>query len=270
MGDDINNMFQATSEVDLELPRALSAVAFRQDPVIIELKGEVEETDVQSVREAINRARTIEQRLVPFFIDSYGGECYSAVAIVDLMREFERSGGIIATHCGSKAMSAANLILSNGTAGHRTMGPNATLMFHHANQTHFGTTSAPEYVNDAMELVRLNKQTRDLMAERTELSSDEWKQYLKHKGRNAAVFIDAATAVTLGLVDKIGVPQFKATVAVTYDFAPVGGFDDQTPYITKHTVADLLKFEDSDDEDLDTKKKKKRTLKQVEGSDMDD
>lgn len=202
-----------------QLPPAITHAAFRASPVTIHLCGEVDEGDIERVRDGFNVARTIGQTVVPLYLDSYGGEVYAANGIVDEMRQFQAEGGVVATHCSTKAMSAANCILANGSRGHRTAAPHATMMFHHANLGLSGSSSAPEFTNEAKELNRLNKLSRAMMAERTNLTDSQWRQMLKNKAGNTSLFMTAAQAQAHGLIDAVGIPVFTVRVGVEFSFA---------------------------------------------------
>lgn len=237
--------------VTLKLPQSLAHVAMRVDPAVVYLRGEVDEADIETVREAFNRARTLGQQIVPIYLDSYGGECYTALGIADEIKAFQQEGFTVATHCDTKAMSAANMILSLGSKGHRSMGPNATLMFHHANQSSFGTQSAPELVNETKELTRLNDVSRRMMAEASKLSDKEWRKILMKKAGNTSLFMTASRALHLGLVDYVGKPRFEMRVSCDFCFGPTGPLPPQPEYR-------------SDDEEAGGKKRKRRVVEETE------
>lgn len=64
---------------------------------------------------------------IKMFINSYGGECWSGLAIYDVMN-FIRPD--VSTYCLGTAASMASIILSSGTHGKRYCLPNSTVMIH--------------------------------------------------------------------------------------------------------------------------------------------
>jgi ATP-dependent Clp protease protease subunit len=94
---------------------------------IIYLSGDIGESTVPYFISRVNYL--VEQnkdREILVYINSYGGDIYSAFGIIDYMNLSEVKIGVA---CYGSAMSAAALILINAT-GEKVMSKNSYLMFH--------------------------------------------------------------------------------------------------------------------------------------------
>jgi len=69
---------------------------------------------------------------IEIMIDSLGGSVDSAFYIVDFLKEIQKKGVTVETVVTGRAYSAASLIASAGTKGHRYLGANAGVMIHTA------------------------------------------------------------------------------------------------------------------------------------------
>jgi ATP-dependent Clp protease protease subunit len=69
---------------------------------------------------------------IEIMIDSLGGSVDSAFMIVDFLNEIQKKGVTVETVVTGRAYSAASLIASAGTKGHRYLGANAGVMIHTA------------------------------------------------------------------------------------------------------------------------------------------
>ena len=120
-------------------------------PNIIYVNKFNEETAKDFIEAMIN-AQNTGQSIIPIVIDSYGGEVYSLLKMIDMIKA---SKVPVATICMGKAMSCGAVLLTCGAEGHRYMAPTATVMIHDV--ASFAMGKVEEIKADAKESDRLNK-----------------------------------------------------------------------------------------------------------------
>jgi len=162
----------------------------------------------------MHAARNTGQPVIPVVIDSYGGEVYSVLSMIDTINQM---GDIpIATIAKGKSMSCGAILFSQGTEGYRFMSPFSTLMIHDVSSGSLGKTE--EIKADAKETDRLNDLIYSLMAKGVgkEDSRYFWK-IVQDKGR-ADWFLDACEAKGHNLANHIRIPSFKIKVSCDIEF----------------------------------------------------
>lgn len=142
-----------------------------------------------------------EVKLIPIFINSYGGEVYSLLAMIDMIKLSKK---VVVTIGVGKAMSCGSVLLAAGTSGYRYMSENCDMVIHEASALEWGKTT--DFKNRADQLDRLNTKLAQLLAKFSKKSLDFYKKKLKEKA-NIDWYISAQEAKSLGLVDHIGVPK---------------------------------------------------------------
>lgn len=65
-------------------------------------------------------------------ISSYGGDVFEGIAMFNMLREYDKTKGIVSTTVNSHAMSIASLLLLAGRDGYRKANKNSTIMIHKA------------------------------------------------------------------------------------------------------------------------------------------
>jgi ATP-dependent Clp protease protease subunit len=156
-------------------------------------------------------ARNTGQPIIPIVVDSYGGQVYALLSMLDTMSQ--HSDIPIATIARGKSMSCGAILFSQGTEGYRFMAPNATLMIHDVASGGHGKTE--EIKADAKETERLNDLIYTLMAKGTGHTDPRYFwQIVQDKGR-ADWFLTAKEAKQHNLANHIRVPSFQ--LSLKYD-----------------------------------------------------
>ncbi len=92
------------------------------------LTGEITEESVdECIKWLIYENLDARSKTLTIYINSTGGDLYSAMALIDIMNN---SNHPVRTIAVGAAMSAAFLIFASGTQGERYVGQNASLMCH--------------------------------------------------------------------------------------------------------------------------------------------
>ena len=186
-------------------------------PDRIPLVGEINEELAATVRATIEMAQfnmdKTKQEIIPIIIDTYGGDAYAMMSIIDAI---DNCPYPVATIIEGKAMSAGAVIASCGARGYRYMAPNATIMLHHVRLYTAG--GSPEDLEvDAQELRRLH----DIAMERIAKNCKKKKNFFTKKlreGGDADLYLSAKEALEIGLIDHIGLPMMKTTISITQEF----------------------------------------------------
>ena len=163
--------------------------------------SQFDEFGVKYLAYLINLAKENKQDTLPVFIDSYGGEVYSALAMVDMLKA---SGLEIITVCIGKAMSAGAVLFSIGKERYIT--ENSTIMIHKVQGRNAGNSD--EMGANAEEAKRLTDKLLSLIDENTGNKEGFFANLLK-ESNNTDFFIDAKKAIELGLATKIGFPEMS-------------------------------------------------------------
>ncbi len=167
-------------------------------------------TFAQDIQSAVNTG----QPIIPLVIDSYGGQVYSVLSMIDTMRQV--TSVPIATIAKGKSMSCGAILFSQGTEGYRFMSPFATLMIHDVSSGSLGKTE--EIKSDARETERLNDLVYSLMAKGTGKDDSKYFWKIVHDKGRADWFLDANEARYHNLANHIKIPNFKINVTCDISF----------------------------------------------------
>ena len=163
------------------------------DNRIIRINGEIDDDEFNRVDAAMTIMEKQNKRQITIRINSYGGEVYSALAIVG---RINKSNDItVVTEGYGKIMSAAVLILACGDK--RRVSSLAWLMHHEASYDLSGRVSSIKH-----ELAQLEKeedQWAEHMAELTTKSKEFWTS----AGVGKDLFLDANQMLEHGVVDEL-------------------------------------------------------------------
>jgi len=119
----LSNSYEAHTHHILQSPQ------FNQRPIIINVIR-FEEDTVSAFRDFLQEANETGQPRVQVYIDSYGGDVYSLIGMMEAMRHSKIP---VDTICTTKAMSAGACLFSMGDM--RYISPEGTLMFHDFQQS---------------------------------------------------------------------------------------------------------------------------------------
>ncbi len=170
-----------------------------------------DEFGVQKFTEEMSQAHTTGQAVIPVIIDSYGGDVYALLGMVDVIKAAQLP---VATIVQGKAMSCGAVLFSCGTEGYRFMGAHATVMIHDVLVTE-PQKKAHEIIATADEVNRINRQLWRLMEENIGLDHNHlWDMVMKH-GRSDH-YLSAKQCLKMGFANHIGIPRFHTSVTVEH------------------------------------------------------
>ena len=190
----------------------IKEVEFKFPPVVITV-NEFNEDAAKKFCSEIARAQNTGQTIIPVVIDSYGGQVYSLLRMIDAINS---SKVPVATIVEGKAMSCGVVLATCGAEGHRYIGPNATLMVHDVSSGSFGKNS--EIQASAEETNRLNEKIYKIMSDNTGNSVKWFHKKIMERGR-ADWFLEPEEAIELGFSDHAKVPTLNINVSLDYNFS---------------------------------------------------
>lgn len=138
--------------------------------------------------------------IIPVIIDSFGGEIYSLLAMLDIMSTSMKP---VATIALGKAMSCGSILLACGTPNFRFVGVHSTVMVHDAATISFGKIE--DLKADVGEAERLNNKIFELLNERCNQKKGYFQGLVAQK-KHANWYLDAKEVLRHGLADHIGLP----------------------------------------------------------------
>ena len=188
----------------------IEKVDLRKNPVIITV-NKFDEESAKKFRGDMNAAVNSGQSVVPIVIDSYGGQVYSLLSMVSMIKSCPIP---VATIIQGKAMSCGIALATFGTDGMRYMDPDATAMIHEVSSGSWGKNE--EIQADAKETERLNEKILTMMSRNCGHADDYFSKIIHDKG-HADWFLDADEALAHNIVQHIKVPNLKGTVSVKID-----------------------------------------------------
>jgi len=142
--------------------------------------------------------------IIPLIIDSYGGEIYSLLAMLDILSGADRP---IATIGLGKAMSCGSILLACGTRGFRFIGPHSTVMIHDAATFSFGKIE--DLKSEVGEADRLNSKIFSILDTQCAKKPGYFKKILTEK-KHTNWYLDPNEALKHGIVDHIGLPVIES------------------------------------------------------------
>jgi ATP-dependent Clp protease, protease subunit len=162
-----------------------------------------DEASAKSFFDSFKAARDAEQKIVPVFIDSYGGYVDALSVMLDTMLSFP--GQIVTVGLG-KMMSCGAILLACGSQGMRYAAPNSRVLVHQISSFSWDTVAGME--NSAAEARRLNDQIFKVMAKRCGQPSDYFLNLIKEKG-NLNIYMIPEEAKKHKIIDHIKYPLIK-------------------------------------------------------------
>lgn len=164
------------------------------------LVNEFSEYGVKCFKAEFDALKNSNIPIIPIIIDSFGGEIYSLLAMLDIMVSCDRP---IATIAIGKAMSCGSILLACGSPGLRFIGPNSTVMIHDAGSVSFGKIE--DLKADVGEAERLNIKIFGILNERCGKKNGYFQKIVSEK-KHANWYLTPEEALKHGVVDKIGIP----------------------------------------------------------------
>lgn len=178
--------FNASDRVDLKLLE--NSVHF--------LSGEITDENVnECIKWIIYENFDAREKILTLYINSTGGDLYSALALVDVMKSSEHP---IRTITIGSAMSAAFLIAASGTHGQRYAGKNATFMCHQ-----FTDNSEGKY-HDLKATMKGNEMSNEMMVAVLKEATGLAPSVIKKKLLPASdVYLTPQEVIELGIADHL-------------------------------------------------------------------
>lgn len=193
----VDPLIRAKHDALIEMPQVVVVTKFNSE-------------GIKEFREQMEKAHSTGQPIIPIVIDSYGGEVYGCL---DMVNQLKKATLPVHTIVTGKAMSAGAILFGMGQE--RYMAENATLMLHDVSSFSFGKTE--EIKADAKETERLNELIFKLIAKNCGHKDDYFTKLVHEKG-HADWFLTAKEAKKHNLCTVIGVPEFTVEVGVKYKF----------------------------------------------------
>jgi len=178
-------------------------------PVIVNVQGAFNEEMVSKFTESMEKAVNTDQPVVPVVIDSYGGQVYSLLAMIDIIKNCPKT---VVTIVSGKAMSCGAILLGFGAEGYRFASPTSTIMIHEVSDRFWGKNV--DIQNEAKEIERLNKLLFHMLDQNTGNKKGFWYNLVQNNG-HSDLFLTASQAKKHKLATQIGVPYIETRVEVT-------------------------------------------------------
>jgi ATP-dependent Clp protease protease subunit len=182
------------------------------------LVNKFDEAAVKEFRTSFDKALRSKQPVVPILIDSYGGQVYSLLAMVDIIKASPKP---VATIVQGKAMSCGAILFSCGTEGMRFMGETATIMVHDV--ASFAMGKVTEIKADVQETERLNSIIYTILARNCGKPDDHFLKIIHDKG-HADWFMTPADCVWHNLANHVRLPSLKVSVDVKWSWCDEAGY----------------------------------------------
>lgn len=151
-----------------------------------------------------------KQSVIPINIDSYGGQVYSLLGMLELIKTAPVP---VATYVASKAMSCGAVLLSAGTQGYRFIAPTAHVLVHQVSSGAFGKVEDVEV--SAAHATALNKQLMGILSTNCGHKPDYFSRKLLKNG-NADLYYTPNDAVKHNIANVIKTPMFKVNVGMSF------------------------------------------------------
>lgn len=164
------------------------------------LVNEFSEHGVKCFKADFDDIRNSNIPIIPILIDSFGGEVYSLLAMLDIIASADRP---VATIAIGKAMSCGAILLACGSPGLRFIGPHSTVMIHDVGSFSFGKIE--DLKADVGEADRLNIKVFDLLNTNCKKKAGYFQKLVAEK-KHANWYLSPAEALKHSIVDKIGIP----------------------------------------------------------------
>lgn len=178
------------------------------EPHVVRLTEGFDSETTEQFHEDFEKALNKNKKLIPVVIDSYGGQVYSLMQCISIIKA---SPLPVATICTGKAMSCGAMLFMFGTEGLRFMTEEATLMIHEVSSIAFGKVE--EIKADAKEVERLNNLIFNMAAKHIGKSENYFLDML-HKHKHAEVYLTSKEARKHNICNHVGLPQLLTEVKV--------------------------------------------------------
>lgn len=160
------------------------------------LTGDIDEDNIRkAIQWIVYENLTSETKTLTLYVNSQGGDLYSAFALIDVMNVSKHT---IRTVGLGSVMSAAFLIFVSGTIGHRLIAPNTGIMCHQYSDSTEGKH------HDLKATMAEGENCNQRMLSILETACDLDAKTIKRKLLNPTdVYLTADELINLGLADNL-------------------------------------------------------------------
>lgn len=141
-----------------------------------------------------------KNRVIPIYIDSYGGYVDSLAKMLETMDEVPNR---FITICNGKAISCGAILLSYGDV--RYCGRLSRIMIHNVSAGSWGDTYEIKARSD--ETMRMNEVFMGILADRCGITYKELQAKIRASTCGKEIWMDADASKKFGLVDYVGLPR---------------------------------------------------------------
>lgn len=202
-----------------------SAIAKALQPHAALLSGDFIESSIAefclSLEQLCAKAAIRGQTVIPIYIDSFGGDVYSMLKVLDTMQALRDTYGIkFATIAQGKAMSAGAFTLMFGDIGYRYATPRSTIMVHDISTELVGRMS--ELQVSYKEAQRLSDEVMSSLSHYiTQGESSTYLQDIIAGTKHTDLYLGAAGAKEAKIVDYVGIPKFVFRLSLEEKIVPL-------------------------------------------------
>lgn len=164
------------------------------------LVNEFSEFGVKSFKVDFDDLNCSSLPIIPVIIDSFGGDVYSLLAMIDIISTASKP---VATIALGKAMSCGSILLACGHSGLRFVGPHATVMIHDVATVSFGKIE--ELKSDVGEAERLNIKIFEMLNSKANKPKGYFQKIVAEK-KHTNWYLDSKEVIKHGLADHVGLP----------------------------------------------------------------
>jgi ATP-dependent protease ClpP protease subunit len=182
-------------------------------PVIVKVIGVFNEESAKSLYSDCDKALKTGQKILPIFIDSYGGYVDSLIGMLDYFQSFRDNGVEIVTIACGKAMSCGAMLFAMGDK--RYVGKRSRVMFH---SIYGGTHGNPDDMKtDTKESERLEKFIFEEVSKNIGKPKGWLFDQLK-KNNFSDWYLTADECIENKVATKVGVPQFTFGIETRFSY----------------------------------------------------
>lgn len=205
--------------VDVDKRLRLSSKTLRENcslPIYVTFSGNFTEDSAKKFREEMEMSENLAiesgQTVLPIVIDSYGGQVYALLSMIDTVKNCSLP---VATIVESKAMSCGAVLFSYGTEGYRYVAPRATVMIHSVSSYAFGKVE--EMKADVGEADRLNEMVFREMAVNCGHEPEYFLNQVVQR-KMADWYLTPQDCIVHNLANHVKIPSFTTKINMDISF----------------------------------------------------
>lgn len=185
---------------------------FRREIQVIRV-GKFNDDLVEKVEKKVSKAHENNQPVIPFVIDSSGGNVHSLASIYETVESSEIP---VLTYLKGKALSCGFVLLGLGDIGYRFSSSHGTGMIH---EISWGKRDKISEVEEQIEYGRkLNDYMFKELAEHCGVREQYFLDMMYEDQRNADKWMKSEELKDHNIVDEIGSPKLERSVEIEWDF----------------------------------------------------